>query len=268
MSKELWKEFQAFVKWTNMTPESIHAASVFLAIRGLGKASSLANACPEMIKDSAEQILLHGIAHVPDLGPSLAHLSKDMEDLLRRTMCLNEQSNFAQTLQGENNPCSVGLLKEYVEEHGNQALKFYMFCLVGVMCGLNGDASTKGSKFMSDSNARNVIFAIKSLQQLESASPIHVYRGYILQRANHLQLPARSEEELAFVRFACLNRVSNRASLEPVKGSWHQLDKDDRKRLVQHLRADGIGQQAVILTFCRSISKMHGIAIKSALTWQ
>jgi len=249
MSEELWKEIQAFVNWTNMTPESIHTALVFLAIRGLGKASSFADICPETIKDSAEQILLYGIDHVPDLVPSVGYLSEDMADLLKRTTRLNEQFNFAQMLQGENNPCSVGLLKQYVEEFGNQALKFYMFCLVGMMCGLLGNASTKGSKFMTDSNARNVLFAIKSLQQLESASPVHVYWGYIIQRANHLQLPARSQEELAFVRFACLNRVIDHASLEPVKSSWNQLDKDDRQRLVQHLRADGIDQQAVILTF-------------------
>jgi len=249
MSMELWKEFQDFVKWTNMKPENIHTALVFLAIRGLGKVSSFADACPEQIKDSAEKVLLHGIVQSPDLVPSVTWLSEDTKDLLKRTVRLNEQFNFAQMLQGENNPWSVDLLKRYVEEYGNQALKFYIFCLVGMMCGLLGNASTKGSKFMNENNARNVLFAIKSLQRLESASPVQVYWEYILQRARHLNLPARSEDDLAFVRFACLNRVTNPESLEPVLDSWRKLDKDDRQRLVHHLRADGIDKQAVILTF-------------------
>jgi hypothetical protein len=64
-----------------------------------------------------------------------------------------------------------------------------------------------------------------------------------------LELETSCEDDYAFARFACLLRSSKVSDLEPVKDAWYGLDEDVRVHLVKHLCADGINQQAAVLTF-------------------
>lgn len=248
MSPELWAEFQEVVEWTDMTRDMIHMALVFFTLRGLGKLSAFVEMCPPE-SDSPEKAILYAMDELGDSVPSVKTLSDENLAMLKETFRLHELFNFAQMMQGENIPWSISYLQVHIKEHGEEALKFYLFVLVAMMSGLIMDPQKRGSKFMNESNARNVLLAVKSLQRLHSAAPTEIYWEYVGARADHLQLPTECADDFAFARFACLLRASKVQDLLPVRDAWYGLDEDVRIHLVKHLCADGITQQTAILTF-------------------
>jgi hypothetical protein len=171
MSHELWVEFQSVVSWAEMTPEMIHTALVFFAFRGLGKVQDFVDMCPPDCTGSPERALTYAMNELQESVPSVKTLPTNMFDLLEDTLKLHELFNFAQMLQGENIPWSISYLQIHINQHGEQALKFYIFVLVSMMSGLVLDSTKRGSKFMTETNGRNVLLAIKSLQRLGKASP-------------------------------------------------------------------------------------------------
>jgi hypothetical protein len=249
MSPELWNEFQEVVDWADMTQEMIHVALVFFTLRGLGKITPFVEMCPPDCLGSAERAIIYAMEELQESVPSVKTLNSDMKELLTDTFKLHELFNFAQMLQGENIPWSIKYLQDHIKEHGDQALRFYLFCLVAMMSGLFVDRSKRGSKFMTEANGRNVLLAIKSLQRLHSASPEDIYWEYIAKRAEHLNLPTECEDDIALARFACLLRCSKPADVEPVRDAWYGLDPDVRIHLVKHLCADGLSGQTAVLTF-------------------
>merc|ERR1719271_283561 len=149
MSPELWNEFQEVVDWADMTQEMIHVALVFFTLRGHGKITTFVEMCPPDCLGSAERAIIYAMEELQESVPSVKTLNADMKELLTDTFKLHELFNFAQMLQGENIPWSIKYLQDHIKEHGDQALRFYLLCLVGMMSALILDSSKRGSKFMN-----------------------------------------------------------------------------------------------------------------------
>lgn len=248
MSTELWEELQRFVVWTDMSEVMVHAMMVFLAIRGLGKAQSFAKMLPREER-SPENVVIYMIEWYPEIVPSMGQLSKEMQELVKSALRTHSQFNLAQMLQGENIPSRIlvlqGLLKE---EEGEQLLKFCLFALLGIMSGLLGTRSLKGSLFMDEKNGCNVVLGIQCLRQLEYASPHAVYWTYIATRAGQLGLGADSPGQLALARLACLIRASSE-DCEFLQETWRALTRLEREALTDHFLTDGIHEVAVLFVF-------------------
>jgi len=247
MSKELWAEWQRFIQWADMDNETLHAMMVFLAIRGLGKVKSFAKALPPDSR-SPEKVVLRLIEQVPGVVPSVQNLSEEKINLMTKAFMTHETFNLAQMLQGENTPSQVSALQDFVQEEGEELLKFYLVGLVGVMCAIRGAETLSGSLFMDQKNGSNVLLGIQCLRKLSEASPHAIYWGFIASRAQQLGLPTRSPEQLAMARFASLVRATP-ADREMIQSIWCSLGHYERIALTNHFLADGICEFAVLFTF-------------------
>jgi len=247
MSREMWAAMQRFKAWAGVTKEAAHAVLVFLAIRGIGKSQPLISAM-HRDEQTPEVVVQRLIASFPTKVPSCQALSATGRSLVERALDIHRAFNFGHFLQGENTPRHVGVLQGIIKEEGTEVLRFYLLSLVGVMCGLRGEESMKGSLFMSQSNVVPLMKAISVLQRLESANPSGIYWGYISLRAAELHIPANSIEQLAFARLACLSRAKE-SDIAELQGVWAGLSRADREALAGHLVADGINSLAFAFAF-------------------
>lgn len=152
-------------------------------------------------------------------------------------------------LQGENVPSCILTLRECLEgEDSIVALKFCLFALVGVMSGLLGAQNLRGSLFMSEKNASNVVLGIQHLQQIGNASPTAIYWSYITARGTQLGLMTGSVQQLALARLACLTRTTT-TNLKLLLRTWESLSHTEREVLTGHLLADGICNICVLFAF-------------------
>merc|ERR1712203_1326206 len=102
---------------------------------------------------------------------------------------------------------------------------------------------------MNQGNSRNIILAIKSLQQLWQWTPQRVYWTYIWTRAHQLRQLSDDVEQLAFARLLCLNRISESDEVASLQDAWGALARDDRAVLTHVFVADGINENAYAFIF-------------------
>ncbi|CAE8678125.1 unnamed protein product [Polarella glacialis] len=250
MSKLLWEELQGVLQWAQMTEDMVQATFVLLAIRGLGKVKPLVRSLPRDQRGSAEHNVLGMMKEAPQLFPSVALLSPEMQELLEKALFTHTSFNLAQLLQGENNPSHLAVLQNFVKYEGEQLLKFYLINLIGIMSGIKGGETLQGSLFMDQENGTTVLLGIQCLQRLASSSPRAIYWTYIYQRSLKLTLPDDTPEHLAIARLACLIR-STAADKTMLQEAWSKLmlSRSEQSILVEHLLADGIQDKAFLFAF-------------------
>eukprot|EP00928_Gymnodinium_smaydae_P029384 TRINITY_DN22149_c0_g1_i1.p1 TRINITY_DN22149_c0_g1~~TRINITY_DN22149_c0_g1_i1.p1 ORF type:complete len:1143 (-),score=169.46 TRINITY_DN22149_c0_g1_i1:80-3508(-) len=246
MSKETWAEFQSFIKWVDLEKDQIVAILTFLAVRGIGKVQAVSNSAPAC--NSPEAVVEYVMLNYSHLVPTCAILEDGAREKILSVLKVHSSFNFAQMLQAENAPRQVAELKDLIEEQGEGILKFYLLGLVAVMCALGGASSLKGSTFMNEANAKNVLFGVKHLQQLNTASPQAIYWGYLECRAKCWNFEVRTIEDFALTRISALCRSTSHISKE-LLFAWKTLSVTDRMVLVDHFLADGISEAAFVFAF-------------------
>lgn len=159
LTQEQWTELRAILRWSHAGPEEICALLVFLSIRGMGKVKSVVNLVPEAHR-SPEKVVLYIIENAATLVPSFTELNVAMQDLVKGALILHDKFNFGQMLQGENLPSHIADLQAYVEQHGQDTLKFYLLSTLGIFSGILGPKSIAGSLFLNRANSTKVMRGI------------------------------------------------------------------------------------------------------------
>jgi len=173
-------------------------------------------------------------------------LSETAKSLVTNVLQLQQDFILPQMLQGENVPANLAQLQCFVQDKGEETLKFYVVFLLGFLSALQGG---QGSSFMTAANAKNIILGLSTVQQLLSKDPRLLYWMYIYQRGLQLRQPASSSEDLALLRLACLCRVSDARSFEELSRDWAELTAHDQDVLTQHFLASGIQSAAIVFEF-------------------
>eukprot|EP00930_Biecheleria_cincta_P033052 TRINITY_DN2289_c0_g4_i1.p1 TRINITY_DN2289_c0_g4~~TRINITY_DN2289_c0_g4_i1.p1 ORF type:complete len:972 (-),score=134.75 TRINITY_DN2289_c0_g4_i1:90-2570(-) len=249
LSKTTWDELQEFVRGVNLTQDQIHAVLVYLAIRGLCKSKDYCLMCRPSSRRSPEESLAYAMEHLGDTIPSLAFLTRQSRSLLEGIVGILCTFNFAQLLQGENNPQSMALVKGVLQSKVPELLNVYIFSQVCMMCGVTGEASMHGSLFLNETNAKTLLLAIQCVQGLNDADAPQVYWRYITARATALDLSIESPEEFALARLLCLTRTTDQSGLHEVHAAWRKITADEREALTECLLVDGIKFRACIFMF-------------------
>ncbi|OLQ05728.1 Copia protein [Symbiodinium microadriaticum] len=246
LTPEQWQHLQSVVVWASPGREKLLAAILLLAVRGIGKCRSVTHQLPPQ-HQRPDQAVLFILDHFPDAVPSIYSVAEDVRHLLDDTLELQQNFIFAQMLQGENVPANLMQLKDFINQRsGEETLKFYVIFLLGFLSGLAGG---QGSRFMTHNNAKTTILGLSIMKQVLSKDPTAIYWTYINNRGVQLGRNAKSTEDLAVLRLACLCRAQTDKDLSELQSSWDQLSKTDRKELVKHFLADGIVSRAVVLEF-------------------
>eukprot|EP00439_Symbiodinium_sp_Y106_P038439 s1443_g4.t1 len=241
-----WQQLQSVMAWAAPDREKLLAAILLLAVRGIGKCRSVTHQLPPQ-HHRPDQAVLFILDHFPDAVPSVYSVSSDVRHLLDDTLELQQNFIFAQMLQGENVPANLVQLKDFINQRsGEETLKFYVIFLLGFLSGLAGG---QGSRFMTHNNAKTTILGLSILKQVLLKDPTAIYWTYINNRGVELGRNAKSTEDLAVLRLACLCRAQTEKDLSELQSSWDQLSKTDRKEMIKHFLADGIVFRAVVLEF-------------------
>eukprot|EP00930_Biecheleria_cincta_P083080 TRINITY_DN7270_c0_g2_i6.p1 TRINITY_DN7270_c0_g2~~TRINITY_DN7270_c0_g2_i6.p1 ORF type:complete len:1024 (+),score=174.73 TRINITY_DN7270_c0_g2_i6:679-3750(+) len=242
-----WQEMRDIVSWISPQAEELEAVLVLLAIRGLGKAQAMLQQLPRRSRRPEEAVLML-MDDFPNVVPSASLLGHAARKHVVEALSLHELFKLPQMLQGENVPGSISSLQDFIsdQQDGIEVLKFYILFLLGFMSGLAGG---DGSKFMNFSNAQSIISGIRMLQRLLGNTPASLYWGFLTERAQQLDLPKNSAEDLALVRLACAGRVQNKEAYEALRTAWSVLSSSMRQVLMDHFLADGLQDQAYLLEF-------------------
>jgi len=245
LRRQQWEELQDIVSWARPSSDDIHAVLVLMAIRPLGKSKFVSSQVPNHER-RPESAVLYLVENCQNVVPSVKDLPQQGLESLRATLRLHAVFNFAQMLQGENVPANVAQLQEQVRREGEQALRFYIIFLLGFMSGLGAG---HGSRFLNAKRAENVIAAVRMLQHLLKATPRGIYWGYLIARAQALQAPFQTPEDLVLIRLACLMRIEDDSAYEQLKTSWSYLGPDEQLTLTNHFLAGGIEDLVCIFEF-------------------
>mmetsp|Transcript_40421 Transcript_40421/g.90546 ORF Transcript_40421/g.90546 Transcript_40421/m.90546 type:complete len:253 (+) Transcript_40421:1-759(+) len=114
---------------------------------------------------------------------------------------------------------------------------------------MSGLGAGRGSKFLTAKRAESVIEGVRMLKYLLEASACGIYWGYLEARANLLNVPFTTPEDLVLVRLACLARVEDRNAYRQLQEAWHTLGANEQTILQQHFLADGIEDLAFVFEF-------------------
>lgn len=255
LSEAQWDQLQQFTRWAGLGPETLQASIVYAILRGLGKLSQLKGLVEAEHRTGPDSVVEAMLAEEPDIFRSVQALSFNMRDLVRDTLYLGAKFNFGQLIQGESAPRSVQILQEELHSglsdlDWHERLKFFLFNVVGMMCGVVGHVSTRGSVFLTAPNARNVLAGVKAMQTLEGHADA-AYWYLVASRAELFGLKADrlSAGELVQLRFYQLHRAQSVEDLKPIKAAWNQLTKGNQQRLTAMLSADGIVHEAILFSF-------------------
>eukprot|EP00929_Paragymnodinium_shiwhaense_P072030 TRINITY_DN36570_c0_g5_i1.p1 TRINITY_DN36570_c0_g5~~TRINITY_DN36570_c0_g5_i1.p1 ORF type:complete len:1376 (+),score=284.18 TRINITY_DN36570_c0_g5_i1:53-4180(+) len=249
MTPSLWDELMELYDWFAIDELTFNAVLVLLAIRGLGKSAILAKTMPPEQR-SPEEVIISLMLHRPHMVASIFTLDAEQQSLIRDTLAIHGQFNLAQLLQAENTPHELGLVQSLLQEYGYDVLKFYIACLLSIMCAVRGVESTDGSVFMDESNATTVILGINCLRAIKKrdADPRALYWCFIGKRAECLGLSVDNFEELVIARICCLTR-SKTAEVPGLLQCWRSLTFVQRSILTAHFLADGIEEVAYLFSY-------------------
>eukprot|EP00913_Durusdinium_trenchii_P002363 g2181.t1 len=125
-------------------------------------------------------------------------------------------------------------------------LKFYVVFLLGFLSALQGG---HGSLFMTHSNAKNIYLGLSTVQYVLEKEPGFLYWTYIYQRGTLLKRVARTSQDLAILRLACLCRARNGHDYDELQKAYHELDEHQRNVLTSHFLPSGIKSSAIVFEF-------------------
>eukprot|EP00435_Cladocopium_sp_Y103_P056204 s102_g18.t2 len=253
--------------------EVLDSTMVFMAIHALGKINQFREerwatsamriwkdgygsklCCKEVAPKYANSPELHDVAlasileETPEIVPSFNRLSAKYKSLIIDSLCVDFQ--FSQFLQAEIVPSNLVVVKEKLQQHGEEGYSLFCFRIFAQMSGKLGDKSLHGSLFMTESQFQKFRPGLEALMQLRSrfvwgwnmdAGP--AYNAFLLLRGSKALSRFASWQHQALVRLLCLSTAYDRDSGDAVCNAFDKLSNAERASLTRWLVADGISQR-------------------------
>lgn len=249
LSKSTWKSIRDLLFCDEMTLDELNGLMVLLACRGICKSPDFAKIVPPRDRTRHEQVLSYAVENLQAYLPSLASLKLESYQHLGPVVDILKEFNFAQFLQGENNPHSVFLLQNGLSNQGEKVLKMCLLSQVCILCGVTGTVTLKGSLFLNEANGRCLVRALHALQQIHELDPHAVYWKYIQSRAEALNLPVMTPAHMVQARLACLTRCVDQQRAMKVQDDWLQLTQKERDVLLDVFLLDGHEQKTFVFVY-------------------
>mmetsp|Transcript_333 Transcript_333/g.873 ORF Transcript_333/g.873 Transcript_333/m.873 type:complete len:1169 (+) Transcript_333:36-3542(+) len=269
LTRTTWSAIRDLTGCQEMTFDQLNAAMVLLGVRGLCKSQEFGRLVPPSERRSLEQVLCHTVEHLDAYVPSLRTLAPESYTHLSAAVRIMMEFNFAQFVQGENNPNAVWLLQCALCKEGQSALKLCLLVQVCVLCGVGGAVSVNGSAFLTELNGRAILKALSSLEEVEDLEPHVIFWRYISSRAEALSLTISCPQDLVLARIACLTRTLERGAFLEVQEDWMQLTEKERDTLHDVFLLDGHDHKAFLFLylplFLTNARANHDLGLTGAL---
>jgi len=242
-----WANLRGLLDLKTLSWSDTLAVFVLLAIRGLPKCKQFQMLCPPIQRHSREKMVEFAISSLGTFLPSVTSLPADSHNSLAAIARMLCEFNFAQFMQGENNPHSIYLLQEVLREEGQKTFQIFLFAELCILCSVGHD-SPGGSVFLDEKNARVAIQALQCLQNVLDSEPDAVYWRYIGLRARALNIVVQTPEQSVIARLICLTRCMDQTGVSLIEESWGQLSLREKQVLLDVFLMDGHHHKAFV--FC------------------
>lgn len=224
--------------------EVLDSTMVFMAIHALGKIHQFREEVAPRYANSPE---LHDVAlasileETPEIVPSFNRLSAKYKSLIIDSLGVDFQ--FSQFLQAEIVPSNLVVVKEKLQQHGEEGYSLFCFRIFAQMSGKLGDKSLHGSLFMTESQFQKFRPGLEALMQLRNMDAGPAYNAFLLLRGSKALSRFASWQHQALVRLLCLSTAYDRDSGDSVCNAFDKLSNAERASLTRWLVADGISQR-------------------------
>mmetsp|Transcript_7372 Transcript_7372/g.16003 ORF Transcript_7372/g.16003 Transcript_7372/m.16003 type:complete len:1388 (+) Transcript_7372:61-4224(+) len=256
LTEDVWERLQEQNEWAAMDQETLEAALVFLALRGLGKSKKFLRLCPITARREREDAVVAAMESrqmAVNLLPSTSHLSREQSKKVKQALRLSAELNLGQFVQGECVPERLNELKMAVEKYGEEVLKFYVLTSMWMMCGLTGNDKPQGSLFLNNQNAKMLLLAFDCLRQMGTWDSGTIYWSYIASRGQqlnfHVDTNTDDPQTLVLSRLVCMTRAQDEQGKASLIKAWKSLTEDERQALTLCFLDDGIEEQAFVFVF-------------------
>ncbi|CAE7370681.1 unnamed protein product [Symbiodinium natans] len=252
---------------SQMSRAQLAALLVLLALRvldGLGAFGVFRSG--DEIKSSRVKVLTYAIANLDAYLPSITSLDAEVYHQMTAMVRMLYDFNFAQLLQGENNPHSVWQLQCGKEEEGEDDIPFrsseypvrgplpistsFAPCLLGFawhatgyhyhanLVKVTGSISLAGSLFLTELNGRSVLKGLSCLQDLSETQSQVSFAVFAMS-----WLPIR------LGLCSQLSRTVQASSLQALVNDWEALTDQEQDALLELFLTDGHDDKAFIILY-------------------
>jgi hypothetical protein len=179
-----------------------------LAINDNGKRDDWMRAATEIIGhpiSDHDKVLQIVLTHRPEMSPTYTALPPESRQIILD--CLEAGVNFGQIFQGE---ASVGSLRGLTAlKQRPELLQHAVMEWVYDVAGARGHESQRGSLVVTEGFTTNAQMLIEALDSVGADTPSEripadIYNAYLRKRAEALDLPYESNEDVTIARIACM----------------------------------------------------------------
>ncbi|KAF7125676.1 hypothetical protein CNMCM5793_001915 [Aspergillus hiratsukae] len=251
---ETFKRMRGLITRNLHEPDDIYALLVAIVIDDIGKDSTLATADEAEAEVNHSEIVYH--AAQADRIPALADVPHRSREAILQSLQIGSKLNLSQLVQGECAPASLPVLRSIGEDECGYEMRA-MVTLLDV-AGAAAHRDARGCAMMTDSVCRAYLRAIdvvgefiKGKIQSERAcyDRILMDRAELLHEKGFALLSVENAEQRTLLRLLCMGRGDSLDSAEIFQTAFRLLPESSRRRLVDGLSVDGIGDGVAVLPY-------------------
>ncbi|GFF58598.1 hypothetical protein IFM61392_03091 [Aspergillus lentulus] len=254
LTPEAFKRMRGLITRNLHNPDDIYALLVAIVIDDIGKDSNLALADEADAEANHSEVVYHA-ARV-DRIPALAGVFHRGREAIMQSLQIGSKLNLSQLVQGECAPASLSVLRSIDKGERGYDMRAMVTLLDVAGAGAHRDA--RGCAMMTESVCRAYLRTIEVVGEFirrniptERAcyDRILMDRAELLHEKGFALLSVENAEERTLLRLLCMGRGDSLDSAEIFQAAFQLLPESNRRRLVDGLSVDGIGDGVAIVPY-------------------
>ncbi|GFF32036.1 hypothetical protein IFM58399_03082 [Aspergillus lentulus] len=254
LTPETFKHMRGLITRDLHNPDDIYALLVAIVIDDIGKDSTLATGHEAEAEVNHSEIVYY--AARADRIPALAGVPHRAREAIMQSLQIGSKLNLSQLVQGECVPASLSVLRSIGESECGYDMRAMVTLLDVAGAGAHRDA--RGCAMMTESVCRAYLRTIEVVGEFirgdiptERAcyDRILMDRAELLHEKGFVLLSVENAEERTLLRLLCMGRGDSLDSAEIFQAAFQLLPESNRRRLVDGLSVDGIGDGVAIVPY-------------------
>ncbi|GIK05005.1 hypothetical protein Aspvir_009104 [Aspergillus viridinutans] len=254
LAPETFKCMRGLIIRNLSNTDDIYALLVAIVIDDIGKDSTLATADEAEAEANHSELVYH--AARADRIPALTGIPHRGKETIMQSLQIGSKLNLSQLVQGECAPASLSVLRSISEVECGYEMRA-MVTLLDV-AGAAAHRDARGCAMMTESVCRAYLRTIEVVGEFMRGNiPTEraCYDRILMDRAELLHdkgfalLSVENAEERTLLRLLCMGRGDSPESAEMFQKAFQILPESTKRRLVDGLSVDGIGDGVAIVPY-------------------
>ncbi|KAF7182371.1 hypothetical protein CNMCM7691_001851 [Aspergillus felis] len=254
LAPETFKRMREMITRNLRNTDDIYALLVAIVIDDIGKDSTLATTDEAEAEANHSEVVYH--AAQADRIPALAGIPQRGREAIMQSLQIGSKLNLSQLVQGECAPASLCVLRSISEGECGYEMRA-MVTLLDV-AGAAAHRDARGCAMMTESVCRAYLRTIEVVGEFMRGNipteracydRILMDRAELLHEKGYALLSVENPEERTLLRLLCMGRGDSLESAEIFQEAFQLIPESTRRRLVDGLSVDGIGDGVAIVPY-------------------